>query len=87
MISLPDIPENLPEGLGDFLQVLKNKLETPEEIQLKTYSVQELESLTAKNYAYRVVRCTNGDAGAECIAYCDGFAWYAIELKAKVARS
>ena len=87
MIALPDVPDKLDQALKEFLQAVISILETAEEVQLKTYSVQELNSLTAKNHAYQVVRCTNGDAGDECVAYCNGFAWYVLELGSKVARS
>lgn len=87
MISLPDPPDNLDPGLSEFLMAIKNKLEHPEEIELKSFTTQQLNALTAANHDGQVVRCTNGDAGDECLAYCNGRAWYVIDLGSKVSTS
>ena len=65
MISLPDVPQDVSLSLVNFLRAVKNKLENPEEVELKSYTVQELNDLTAANYTYQIVRCSNGDAGDE----------------------
>lgn len=87
MIAIPDIPDNIGPSMSGFLRAVKNKLEATEELCLKNYTVQQLNNLTASNYSGRLVRCTNGNAGSECLAYCNGYAWYVVELGSKVSIS
>lgn len=75
--SLPNTPER--DGT-EFDKAIKERLEKPYPIELPVYTVQALEALTAKNYEGHIVRCSNGNAGAECLAYCNGRRWKMIPV-------
>ena len=54
-------------------------------IPLPAYSVAELALLLPASYAQRVVYCTNGNAGAACLAVSDGTNWLRVALGAAVS--
>lgn len=81
-VPLPDAPER---AGSLFDRVVKERLETPLPVSLPVYTYQELKALTPANYAGVLVRCSNGHAGFECLAYCNGRAWKVIELGASIS--
>jgi hypothetical protein len=78
-IQIPDTADR------DFLRAVKSRFETKVPLELPIYTVQHLQTLTAANYAGHVVRCSNGDAGSECLAYCDGFNWRVVQIGSNVS--
>ncbi|MGX1690740.1 hypothetical protein [Brevundimonas naejangsanensis] len=52
-------------------------------LQLKSYSINQLP--LAANHNQSIVYCSNGDAGAPCLAYSNGASWLRIPLGAVVA--
>ncbi len=83
-IALPDIP-NRDGKLFD--KAVKERLETRAPVEIPVYTYQELSSLTASLYTGYLVRCSNGDSGDECLAYCDGFNWKVIALGSNISLS
>ena len=84
IIDIPDVPQR--DG-NDFDNAVKERLTSAHPTKLPIYTVQELEDLTASLFKGYLVRCSNGDAGSECLAYCDGFNWKAIQLGSNIALS
>jgi hypothetical protein len=84
---IPDVPEKIGIDLKEFLTAVKTVLDNPEVLNLESYTVQELSSLLARNYENKVVVCSNGNAGAECLAYCNGRAWHVISLGDRISIS
>ena len=82
LTGIPDIP-NRPGT--EFDRAVKERLEIPFPVKLPIYTVQKLQTLTAKLYPGHIVRCSNGDAGDECLAYCTGQKWVAIQLASKIS--
>ena len=80
--DLPGVPDR--QGSG-FDRAVKERLEKPWPSELPEYTVQELEALTTSKYAGTLVRCSNGDRGKECLAFCDGFNWKIIWATANIS--
>ena len=68
-ISLPEIPDR--DG-KDFDKAIKERFETIVPIRLPLYTFRELSDVKPQPYEGSMVRCSNGNAGEECIAYCNG---------------
>lgn len=83
-IAIPDVPNR--EG-EIFDKAVKERMETRVPAELPVFTYQELSALTASLYQGDLVRCSNGDAGDECLAYCDGFNWKVIALGSNIALS
>jgi len=81
-ITIPDLPNRTGT---EFDRAVKERLETPCPSKLPIHTVQELQALTAKNHTGYLVRCSNGNAGDECLAYCDGFKWVVVALGARIS--
>ena len=75
--NVPGTQDTTPRALG-LVPTLDNALTLP------THTTAELEALTAAEHAGTLVRCADGDAGAECLAFCDGTGWFRISLGAPV---
>jgi hypothetical protein len=84
---IKDVPKGLSQPLEGFLQSVRLALTATQVTTLKEYTVSELNNLTASNYENALVRCSNGNAGADCLAYCNGRAWFVVELGDRVAIS
>ena len=84
---LPNPPETKDANLNSFLWAIKNRLESPYPLHLGSHSVGELNALSKRQFANHVVSCSNGNAGDECLAYCDGFNWYVIELGSEISQA
>jgi len=82
--DLPDVPERPGD---DFDRAVFERLAYAHPMRLPTYTVQELNSLTAGLYEGYIVRCSNGDAGDPCLAYCNGRVWKVISLGDTIALS
>lgn len=52
---------------------------------LPTYTVAQLAAFSATTYAGALVRCSNGNAGADCLALASGGSWLRIPLGAAVS--
>lgn len=76
-IAIPDAPNR--EG-NDFDKAVKESLETVLPLKLPIYTAQHLQGLVASQYTGVIVRCSNGNSGVECLAYCNGKIWRVIEL-------
>lgn len=76
------IPDTTNKG---FASAVKARLETQTPVELPVYTVQHLNTLTTRNYAGTLVRCSNGDSGSECLAFCDGFNWRVIALGSNIS--
>jgi hypothetical protein len=71
---LPDAPKD------EFSRAVRTKLEAFEPVRLPSYTVQQLNDTTPSMYSGYLVRCSNGNSGAECLAFCDGFKWKIIDI-------
>jgi hypothetical protein len=83
-IAIPDVPERTGE---EFDRQVKEWIENPLPFKLPIYTYQELITVNAGLWNGYIVRCSNGDAGDECLAYCDGFNWKVIQLGSNIALS
>lgn len=77
--SLPDAPNN------EFDRAVKTKLESFEPARLPVYSYQQLKEVNPRLYSGYLVRCSNGNSGSECLAFCDGFKWKIIEIGVEIS--
>lgn len=82
IIDIPDVPER--DG-NDFDESVKERLTSAHPVKLPIYTVQQLNLLTPITFKGYIVRCSNGDAGAECVTYCDGFNWKVITLGSNIS--
>jgi hypothetical protein len=79
---------NVPNRDGsDFDHAVKERLISAQPVKLSIFTYQQLTELDERLYAGYLVRCSNGDAGAECLAYCDGFNWKVVDLGSNIALS
>lgn len=83
-VSLPDVPDRTGKK---FDEAVKMRLETKLPYFLPSYTVQEIAVLAPANFSGALVRCSNGDAGSECLAFCNGRAWFVVELGSRVSIS
>lgn len=81
-IAIPNPPTR--DG-NDWDRAVKNRLDTMLPARLPSYTVQELNTLNAREYDGYLARCSNGNAGAECLVFCNGRTWNIIELGAVIA--
>ena len=84
LIDIPDVPAR--DG-NEFDKAVKERLTSAHPVKLPIYTVQQLEVLTARLFEGYIVRCSNGDAGDSCLAYCDGFNWKVVSLGSNIALS
>ena len=84
IIDIPDVPERTG---SDFDRAVRERLTSEHTSKLPVFTTQYLNTLTASLYRGHLVRCSNGDAGSECLAYCDGFNWKVIQLGSNVSIS
>ena len=84
-LSIVDIPEPAPRPGNDFDRAVKEKLTSAQPVKLPVLTVQQLNALTARAFEGYLVRCSNGDAGDECLAYCTGQKWVVIQLGSKIS--
>lgn len=86
LIKTP-VPE-VPKRTGRlFDTAVKEWIESPQPVELPVYSYQQLIDLTPRRYPNTIVVCSNGDAGDECLAYCDGFNWRVVALGSNISLS
>jgi hypothetical protein len=86
-LNIVDIPE-VEQRPGDYFdRAVRERLVNAHPLKLPIYSTQELKTLTAKLFAGYLVGCSNGDAGDECLAYCDGFNWKVVALGDNISLS
>ena len=85
--AIPDIPKDTPNAMVKFFRAIKNRLDKPQAVELPVYTAQDLNATTARLHAGKLVRCSNGDTGDECLAYCDGFNWKVVQLGSTVSIS
>jgi len=83
-VAIPDVP-NRPGN--SFDKRVKERLETVLPAKLPVYSYQQLSKLNVNSYAGTLVVCSNGNAGNECLAYCNGRAWFAVSLGNRISIS
>ena len=83
-VSIPDIPKR--DG-AEFDKAIKERLTVAVPIELPIYTAQVLQSMTPSVYPHHIVACSNGDAGGECVAYCNGRAWFVVALGNRIAMS
>ena len=83
--AIPAVPVDVNPGLLRFLQAIKVRFDTVQSTELPVYTTEELKATVARLHTGKLVRCSNGNAGAECLAYCDGLNWKIIELGATVS--
>ena len=76
---LPDAPKD------EFSRAVKTKLEAFEPVKLPSYTTQQLNDTTPSMYSGYLVRCSNGNSGAECLAFCNGFKWLLVELGSEIS--
>jgi hypothetical protein len=76
---LPDAPNN------EFDRAVKTRLESFCPVKLPVYSYQKLQETSPSLYAGYLVRCSNGNSGGECLAYCDGFNWRVVQVGANIS--
>ena len=81
-LSIPSPPTR--DG-NDWDRSVKSRLDAILPARLPGYTVQELNTLDAREYDGYLVRCTNGNSGAECLAFCNGRTWNVIELGSVIA--
>lgn len=86
-VAIGNIPAGIDRGLQVFLMSIKTYLETTQASELPVYTAEQLNSTTAKINTGKLVRCSNGDTGSECLAYCDGFNWKVVQLGNTVSSS
>lgn len=79
------LTKSLPEATTEFEKAVKDFLENQHPARVPIYTYQDLIAANPRNYSGYIVRCINGDAGDECLAYCDGFTWQVVELKGKIS--
>lgn len=84
IIDIPEVPNR--DG-NEFDRSVRNKLTSAQPVKLPEFTYQELTALTARVWEGYIVRCSNGDAGDECLAYCDGFNWKVIDLGSSISLS
>lgn len=82
IIDIPDVP--IRDG-DDFDRAVKERLISEHPSLLPIFTVQQLDALTARLFKGYLVRCSNGNAGAECLAYCDGFNWQIVALAGNIS--
>ena len=86
IIDLPEAPDRSMEQSGnEFDRAVKERLTSSHPVKLPVFTVQYLEGLTARSFKGYIVRCSNGDAGDECLAYCTGQNWKVIQLADKIS--
>lgn len=78
-IPIPDAPNN------EFDRAIKTRLEAHYPVKLPVYSYQQLKDTNPSRYSGFLVRCSNGNAGAGCLAFCDGFKWRIIEIGVEIS--
>lgn len=71
--------------LQDYLSANPEAPTAP--VQLVSYSVAELAAMLPASYTNSVVYCTNGNAGAACLAVSNGSSWLRIAFGAAVSAS
>jgi len=86
-LGIIDIPDAPSRSGSHFDRAVKEKLDSAQPVKLPIFTTQQLNSLTARLFAGYIVRCSNGDAGDECIAYCNGFTWKVLQLGDNIALS
>lgn len=86
-LRIIDIPETPKRDGSDFDRAVREKLTSAQPVKLPSFTVQDLEDLTPRVWSGYLVRCSNGDAGDPCLAYCDGVSWKKIALGTKVTIS
>jgi len=84
IVDIPDVPDR---AGSDFDRAVREKLTSAQPVELPIYTAQQLNALTASIWRGHIVRCSNGDAGSECLAYCTGFNWKVIELGGNISLS
>ena len=84
IIDIPDAPER--DG-KEFDEAVRERLVSPHAVKLPVFTFQQLQDLTPSHYTDYIVKCSNGDAGSECLAYCDGFNWKVVQLGSNIALS
>jgi hypothetical protein len=82
VIDMPDVPARIG---SDFDRAVRERLTSAHPVNLPSFTVQQLEVLTPRLYEGYLVKCSNGDGGGECLAYCDGFNWKVVELGGNIA--
>jgi hypothetical protein len=84
--QIPDVYGASP-SLAAFIRAVKTRLTGAQPVKLPVYTTEQLNAETARLHEGKIVRCSNGNAGSECLAYCDGLNWKIIELGGDISSS
>ena len=81
IVDIPDVESS------DFNLAVKERLVNAHPVKIPMFTYQYLMELDAGLFAGYLARCSNGDAGDECLVYCDGFNWKVISLGSNISLS